>query len=780
MSQTDHRSSLFALLIGLCFVAAATPTLAQPKRVLDFDPDWTPRPQAGDVPAYVKETDVDWVDPRLQQMDTGRTWNATFRYPHVGSSESEPPLLRSFKGTAIRIGDDGEAAIIFDRNQLRWACAWTGDYLTHSDRRFGLLNTPQPAGDVQFSTVPLPEATTGPMPCEQGRYLGLHRHGAKVVLSYTVGSTRIDDSPWIEHPHGFDVFTRSIRVDGASEPLSIPLIDTPHDFEQVSSGNSFTSLIIGDKQLQIAIGLAPGSSRGTLQRDDDGRVTLDVSPSERPQVFKVLFVRDESIASAQFFIIARESPKVDIAQFSQWTSPGPRQWTEHIATQGKIAADNAAYVIDTIGVPFENPYKALMFLSGVDFVGDDVYASTIHGDVWKLTGVDDDLDEVVWQRYATGLYQPLGLKVVDGKVMVLERGQLTRLHDLNDDGEADFYESFNADWHVGGGEHSFDTCLETDPAGNFYFHSTGDPHVPTGGTVMKVSADGKQSEVFCTGFRHPIGMGVLPDGRITGADQEGNWMPSTRIDIYQKGGFYGDFRAHHRDPPPETYDSPLCWLPRQLDGSAGGQVSVPGDQWGHLAGRTLHMSFGRCRMMLLMMQKLSDVEQAGAVDLGLQFDAGIQRGRFRPTDGHLYLVGMDGWQTAAIADGCLQRVRYTGQRWMSPTELEIEPHGIRLTFSEPLDRDIAALVERYHIEQWNYLWSGEYGSARYSVESPGEEGQDEVAITKASVSSDGREVFLSVPNLAPVMQMQIDYRLVGQQGEDVKGVVYNTIHTTGG
>ena len=33
-----------------------------------------------------------------------------------------------------------------------------------------------------------------------------------------------------------------------------------------------------------------------------------------------------------------------------------------------------------------------------------------------------------------------GVKVIDGKIHVLERGQLTRLHDLNDDGEADYYE----------------------------------------------------------------------------------------------------------------------------------------------------------------------------------------------------------------------------------------------------------------------------------------------------------------------------------------------------
>ena len=132
--------------------------------------------------------------------------------------------------------------------------------------------------------------------------------------------------------------------------------------------------------------------------------------------------------------------------------------------------------------------------------------------------------------------------MVDGKIIVLERGQLTRLHDLDGDGEADFYENVSNDWNTGSGEHSYDTCLETDPEGNFYFFKAGDTHLPEGGCLLRVSRDGSKTEVFATGFRHPIGLSISPAGVITGADQEGNWMPATRIDIYHKGGFYGDMR----------------------------------------------------------------------------------------------------------------------------------------------------------------------------------------------------------------------------------------------
>ncbi|MFO0881069.1 MAG: hypothetical protein U0840_27415 [Gemmataceae bacterium] len=107
-------------------------------------------------------------------------------------------------------------------------------------------------------------------------------------------------------------------------------------------------------------------------------------------------------------------------------------------------------------------------------------------------------------------------------------------------------------WHTGSGEHSYDTRLETDSAGNFYFFKTGDTHLPCMVRLDARQPDGKKVEVFSTGFRHPIGLGVSPTDMVTGADQEGNWMPVTRLDIYKRGGFYGDMRhiidRWHRPP----------------------------------------------------------------------------------------------------------------------------------------------------------------------------------------------------------------------------------------
>ena len=195
---------------------------------------------------------------------------------------------------------------------------------------------------------------------------------------------------------------------------------------------------------------------------------------------------------------------------------------------------------------------------------------TAHGDVWLVHGADAKLEKLTWKRFATGLYQPLGLKVVDGKIHVLQRGQLTRLHDLNNDGEADFYETLNNDWYTAGGEHSFDTCLKTDPDGNFYFFKTGDDQTPTGGCLLRISKDGQKREIFSTGFRHPIGLGVSPSGIVTAQIRKATGCRSHGSTFTRRAAFT-ETCAHHRQIPPKIYDEPLVWLPRgrQLGRRAG-------------------------------------------------------------------------------------------------------------------------------------------------------------------------------------------------------------------
>src|SRR5699024_7298488 len=121
-------------------------------------------------------------------------------------------------------------------------------------------------------------------------------------------------------------------------------------------------------------------------------------------------------------------------------------------------------VVDQIPIPFDNPWGSWMRLSGIDFFngGKRAAVSTWNGDVWVVSGIDDSLENVRWKRFASGLFYPMGLAIVDGKIYVTERSQLTRLHDLNGDREADYYENVNNDGIVYPMAHSLELQVDSE------------------------------------------------------------------------------------------------------------------------------------------------------------------------------------------------------------------------------------------------------------------------------------------------------------------------------
>ena len=109
-----------------------------------------------------------------------------------------------------------------------------------------------------------------------------------------------------------------------------------------------------------------------------------------------------------------------------------------------------------------------MRLGGFDYFSDASRAAvcTWQGDVWIVSGLGKSLDsgktagQLTWKRIAAGLFQSLGLKIVDDRIYVLGRDQITRLVDLNNDGETDFYENFNNDAQVTEHFHEFAMALQ--------------------------------------------------------------------------------------------------------------------------------------------------------------------------------------------------------------------------------------------------------------------------------------------------------------------------------
>jgi hypothetical protein len=766
-------AALFVLLAASALTAAAADesnNAARPPRKGDPPPRLRGSGASEDA---TRQTEADWVDDRWQRTEMGRFLGATL----------ETPRRKTPKGIAIKLGERDEAAVCFDTDLLRYSAGWTGGFVQTQARRYGLMVAPKPAGTVQFTTAAAPgwardgsfaDPRTngfGPLPRDWARYRGLHLSGARVVLSYTVGGAKVLDAPWAESAGEITAFTRTLELDAPKGGALVRLCDAPKAAGKPAelAGLKLAVLEEGDALTAVAL-LGRG---GSLELDGHA-VNLRIAPARRTVRLKALLWHGPRGALPQFAALVKASPPP--APLTPLTRGGPPHWPEPLVTRGTVDRAAGPFAIDTLTVPYENPWRALFFTSGHDFFDNgDAAVCTAHGDVWRVSGIDDKLDRLVWRRFATGLYQPLGLKIVGGRVHVLERDQITVLHDLNGDGEADFYECFNNDCISAGGGHAYAACLETDTAGNFYFVKCGE-ETPHGGAALRVAKNGRRLDVIATGFRNPNGMGLGPGDVLTVADQQGEWVPETRLDVIRPGGFYGFMPMHHRAEKPTTYDGPFCWIPRALDNSAGGQVWVPPNHWGPLAGQMLHLSYGRCTMLLVLRDAANGGAQGGVVPLPGRFLSGVMRGRFSPRDGHLYLTGLRGWQTAAVRDGCLQRVRYTGAPLRLPVAFALRPNGLDLTFSEPLDRASAEDPDSFGAEQWNYRWSERYGSPDLSPSDPRREGRDEVPIKAARLSPDGRTVSLETPALKPVMTFRLRYNLRSADGQPLKSEFCTTIN----
>ena len=731
----------------------------------------------------------------------------------------------AMKGLAINLGPDKRSHVVYDLDTLRLSVAWMGDFLEFGNTLTKIEWPPPPSvkgTNIVFDTAMGPgwadasgnfsdprDRQQGPLPKNWAHYEGLYRHGDQVVLKYTVGNVDILESPSLLKSGDQTVFIRTVQPLAALKKASIVVASVNPTLEPKISANSF-SLQDPSKGTFLAV-TVDGPVQGTFQMEK-GQVVFTVTNAKAGDAFRLSAVTGSGTPTLP---VLTGKP----ADLRKLTKGGPAQWAETVTTQGKLdtGGGDGSYVVDTLTEPFPNPYRVSTFIGGFDFLPDGRAAvCTFHGDVWIVSGINASLEKLTWKRYATGMFQPLGLKVVKGDIYVAGRDQITRLKDLNGDGEADLYENFNNDTVVTPNYHEFVLDLHTDSKGNFYYAKGApwEPGVtsPHQGTILKVSADGKKMEVFATGLRAPNGMTVGPDDTVLVGDNQGHWMPSSKLNLVRQGSFMGmvpsaqkevtlkysdgrEIRLNPSDPAarkanglkgwdgampiPTTYDQPIAWLPMRWDNSSGGQVYVTSDKWGPWKGSPLFMSYGKGLLYGVSMDTVDGTVQASMVPFGLKFQSGIMRGRFSEKDGQLYVAGLKGWQNAATRDGGIYRVRYTGKPVRQVLKAHAAKNGLQLSFSTALDPKIAVDPTGYSVEVWNYKYSGSYGSPELSVKTVGKNGHDTLEVKSAKLSADGKTVFLELDGLTVADQFSVKYTVNAADGVEMRSEVIGTIHKLG-
>lgn len=697
------------------------------------------------------------------------------------------------KGLAIRLGP--ALGVTFDTDLLRYSVATDGGWIDQQKTDHTTakgVRVPRAEGREWWATEAEPgwahqgrfddprEGKAGNLPAEWGRYRGFYRQGEEVVLNYTIGETEVH-----EHPKavrlGADglAFVRTVSLGSTDDQKAAYLLEGRTEGGATEESPTAVRVENGDRILLVRLLDSPAGVK--LRVRDGRRVELEAEASPERRVFRVVFVE---LAKENFIALAREAARTLLADPLRdpltLRQGGPAQWPEEIETEVDSAVEAAGgYVRDSLGIPFENPWNSWMRPAGIAFYPDGKRAavSTWNGDVWVVSGFAEQMETVRWKRFAAGLYSPMGLAVVDGLVHVIEQGQLTRLHDLNGDGEADFYENFNNDGVLY--PRSYSLCLEVDSEGNFYFFKNGNrapSRVPDHGALIRISADGTKREVFATGIRGANTLGIGPGDVILGADQQGNWTPADRVDQYRQGGFYG-YRPHGgSDIPVGEFEAPILWMPHGLNNSSGSLAYAGDERWGPLAGNWILGSYGRGTIFALLTEEIDGLLQGGLVKLPFTIASGPIRSAVNPLDGQFYVLGLRGWGTGVNQDGSLDRIRYTGDPVYLPVGLNVEPEGVRLRFSEPLDPSIAADTSLFEVERWQYVYSRAYGSSQVSFVDPRKRGRDSMVVESVTLSPDRRSLFLQIADLRPVMQMRIGYDVTFADGRRERSEIHQTVH----
>lgn len=738
-----------------------------------------------------------------EEMQIGPAWSESFAGTFDGKEQ-----IAAVKGVLLDLGDGTRA--LFDTETLRVVSAykggvhwggtpWTGAHgqLVKIANEEGLLfNTiPGPGwadengsfddkrtqmsftvytADRKASQV---TAACGNIP--QAKYKGFYRSGARIVFEYTVNGTRV-----LEHiESGADGLTRFFEIGQHDKPLTLVAADDASAFT-VEGAAAKTS---------GGLSVAAGGEAGALKAEAN-RLTAILAPAKGTTTFTLNYSRGGAAKTV--------APLALVGL----TKGGDGLWKGTVAAKGTLSTDTkSAWVTDAIGLPEDNPWKSNIRFCGFDFIDEDSAAvTTWNGDVWTVKGLKGDLSKLEWKRCAAGLFQPLGLKVVDGTIYVHGRDQITKLHDLNGDGEADYFENFFNGVAVSPNFHEFAFDLQTDEDGNFYFSKAApvkpggrgfDTIFPNHGTVMRLSKDASSFEVIATGLRAPGGLGVGPGGLITTGENEGTWQPCCKINYMppdKRPAFFGTEPSRQllKDAP---YTEPLCYLPMDVDNSGGSQVWVPqGVNFGLKPGEMIHLSYGQSSLYRVLNASVGDTLQGGVVKIPVSLGSSAMRARFH-RDGSLYVSGFRGWQTNAANECGIQRIRYTGAPVPIPDKLEITEKGVRIRFEEALDKELASDPESYTAQRWDYVRGPQYGSGEFSVDHPDDVAQkialgkeskeqhsrDTVKVSAARLLDDGKTVELDLEGHKPSMQLKVSWDLESVDKQVLKGDLHATVRKMG-
>lgn len=392
---------------------------------------------------------------------------------------------------------------------------------------------------------------------------------------------------------------------------------------------------------------------------------------------------------------------------------------------------------------------------------------------WDLDGAVFLLDleappEQRVQRIAEGLHEPLGLTVVDGRIFVLQKQELTELIDTDGDEIIDQYRAVSYDWPSSSNFHSFAFGLLHQDE-HFYFllsicvlpgGASCPEQLPTQGKLLRATMDGNV-EVYASGFRTPNGIGTGPHGGIYVSDNQGDWLPASKLVRVQKDEFYGSRAVQNEGVMEAVEIAPVIWLPQDEVGNSPTQPMTLVE--GPYSGQMIHGDVYNGGLKRVFIEEVNGRPQGAAFHFSGGFAGGVNR-LLRGPDNAIY-VGEVGnppnWGEYGKAWFGLERMTWEGDNAFEILAVRAQHDGFVLELTQPLASDITLTTADLLAKQWFYHPDVQYGGPKYN--------ETELIPSSLEVAADRRSIRARIPGLQAgyVVYLRLDERLRSVQDQSL-------------
>ncbi|MBJ20683.1 MAG: DUF1080 domain-containing protein [bacterium] len=390
------------------------------------------------------------------------------------------------------------------------------------------------------------------------------------------------------------------------------------------------------------------------------------------------------------------------------------------------------------------------------------------GSLFAVEGWQGPSEGVRVERMAEGLHEPLGLAVVDDALYIMQKQEIAQLFDHDGDGWTDEYRTITQGWSVTSNFHEFGfglVALDGDLYGSLSVcvlvggKSCRD-QTPDRGKIFRLTLASGEIEFIASGLRTPNGLAATPGGELLVADNQGDWLPASKLIQVRPDGHYG-WRApgEKRDLGPVT--PPTLWLPQNEVGNSPTQPLVLTE--GPYAG---HIVFGDIYNGGL---KRAIVEEVGGQLQGaaFHFSGGLEGpvNRLLEAPGGGFIVGQIGsrgnWGEGGKDWFGLEFVQMGDEAAFEAMRVSATPEGFEIHFSRALAPDLVLTPDDFQLSDWFYVPSEIYGGPKYDLR--------DLAIEHVHLSADRRVASIVVRDRLPerVVYLHFGPAIRSERGESL-------------